>query len=447
MITLGVDVGTTRIKVLALAVATGQTLALEAAETPVVRDSLGEAHRPAEIQETVIDLVTSVAASLHRPGEVAAVSCASVGEEVVLLDEGRRPIGDAIAWYDERGLTEAADFLAGPGADLPLTRDLPPDATFSLFKLLWMRAHQPADLARAVTWTDLGDFVLLGMGGDLAMDWTHASRAGAFDLRTRAWNPATLAAARLALDFPPLVASGSIVGALSGAVARRTGLPTRVAIVTGGHDHLCAAFGAGLRTSTELFLSAGTSEAHLALLEAPLPGAAGHTARYHLDQGCFVDADRYYAHVNIHSGHVFRQWRSLLFADIDDAAMYAELAALPAGAGGVTFDLLDDLRHGRLDELPYTAGRGQIMLAVLDGLARRSADIVATLEGVVGRPFERILATGNPTQVPLWRALRAAAYGRPMAVVEDAEMAARGAAVLAARAIAGEGQGGSISRV
>ena len=49
MITLGVDVGTTRIKVLALDVATGRTLALEAAETPVRRDAHGEAHRPAEV--------------------------------------------------------------------------------------------------------------------------------------------------------------------------------------------------------------------------------------------------------------------------------------------------------------------------------------------------------------------------------------------------------------
>ena len=43
--------------------------------------------------------------------------------------------------------------------------------------------HQPADLARASSWTDLGDFVLLGLGGDLVMDWSHASRAGAFDSR------------------------------------------------------------------------------------------------------------------------------------------------------------------------------------------------------------------------------------------------------------------------
>lgn len=435
MITLGVDVGTTRIKVLALDVASDRTLALAAAETPVTREAHGEAHRPAEVLETVIALIAEVCRALDSTAEVAALSCASVGEEVVLLDGDHRPVADAMAWYDPRGTAEAAAFLAGPGASLRLTQDVPPDATFSLFKLLWIGDHQPADLAQASSWTDLGDFVLLGLGGDLVMDWSHASRAGAFDPLARAWDRDTIATTGLDVSFPLLVASGTIIGTLAPDVAKRTGLPAGVRIVTGGHDHLCAAFGAGLRTPSDLFLSAGTSEAHLALLAAPVSGQAAHGRRYHLDQGCFVDRDSYYAHVNIHAGHVFRQWRSLLYEGVDDAAMYAELDAAAGDEDAPTFDLLDDLRHGRLDQLPYTAGRAAIMRAVLVGLARRSADVVAQLESDVGQRFERILAVGLPTTVPLWRSLRASAYARPLVIVDQPETAAYGAALLAARAV------------
>jgi xylulokinase len=435
VITLGVDVGTTRIKVLALDVERRETLALETAPTPVQRDAAGEAHRPGEVLDTVTALLAAVAARLPDPARVTALCCASVGEEVVLLDEGRRPLGDAIAWYDPRGTVEAEAFLGGPGADLRLSQDFPPDATFSLFKLLWTRDHQPSLLSRATTWTDLGDFVLLGLGAELAMDWTHASRAGAFDLQARSWDRETISQAGLDLAFPPLVPSGSVVGALSVEMAARTGLSTALRLVTGGHDHLCAAYGAGLRTSQELFLSAGTSEAHLAILPAPVPGRAADAAPYHVDQGCYVDAGSWYAHVNIHSGHVFRQWRTLLFEGVDDASLYAELEATRPGRDGPDFDLLDDLRHARLDQLAYTDGRAEIMRAVLEGLARRSADIVTHLERVVGRPFERVLAVGLPTRVPLWRSLRSAAYGRPLAVVDEPEMTALGAALLAARAV------------
>jgi xylulokinase len=443
MIVIGVDVGTTRTKVLALDVESCETLALEAAETPVVRDGQGEAHRPAQVLEAVVTLLARVSASLAAPERVAAICCASVGEEVVLLDEERRPIGDAIAWFDPRGRDEAGAFLSGPGAGLDLSTRYPPDPSFSLFKLLWLQANRPADLARARAWTDLGDTILLELGGALVMDWTHASRAGAFDIETRAWDGETIRAAGLVLGFPPLVSSGSVIGTITSGMARRTGLPGSVAIVTGGHDHLCAAYGAGLRDTGELFLSAGTSEAHLALLGAPTPGASG---RYRLEQGCYVDDRTWYGHVAIPSGHVFRQWRDFLYPGLDEATMDAEVAAAPPDADGITFDLLDDLRHARLDGLPYTADRAVILRAILEGLARRSADIVAFFEAGAGVPITSVLAAGHATRQPYWRGLRQAAYGRPLVTVDEPESAAFGAAVLGARAVAGAAAARLIAR-
>jgi len=433
VICLGVDIGTTHTKALALDVATGRTLALKTASTPMHQDEHGHSHRATDVLEVVIELLAGVVGSLDDPGAIVALCAVSVGEEVVLLDERQQPVGDTIAWFDPRGTLEAEAFRTGPGADLALSQRWPPDATFSIFKLLWTRDHEPGAYAAAVSWTDLGDYVLAGLGGEVVMDWSHASRAGAFDLLERAWDGDTITAAGLDLAFPRLVPSGTIIGHLEPAIARRVGCPPDVSIVSGGHDHLCAAFGAGVRTSAELFLSAGTSEAHLALIDAPLGVASG--GRYRIDQGCYVDAETWYAHINIHSGHFFRQWRGLLYADVDEDTMYAEVAAVPVGSDGVTFELRDALRHGRLDGVPYTAGRETLMRAILEGLARRSADIIDRLEQVSGSPYGLILAAGHPTRVPFWRELRMTTYGRPMAGVDEPEPAAFGAAVIAARAI------------
>ena len=46
-----------------------------------------------------------------------------------------------------------------------------------------------------------------------------------------------------------------------------------------------------------------------------------------------------------------------------------------------------------------------------------------------------LVAAGHPTQIPLWLALRGAAYERPVTVVTEAEPTAFGAAVLAAKAL------------
>ncbi|MEX1297246.1 MAG: FGGY family carbohydrate kinase [Candidatus Limnocylindrales bacterium] len=432
MITLGVDVGTTHTKVLALDVEAGRTLALESAATPVVRDAAGEAHRPTEVLRTVQQLLAAVVDRLPAGARPAALCVASVGEEVVLLDPAGAPLGDAIAWYDPRGLDEAAAFMAGPGGALPLSCRWPPDATFSLFKLLWIREHDPHAAAAAATWTDLGDFVLKGLGADVVMDWTHASRAGAFDIARREWDPATIDAVGLELAFPRLVPSRTVIGTLDPELARGCGLTGEVALVSGGHDHLCGAYGAGVRTTRELFLSAGTSEAHLSLLEAPLEGDAARG----VDQGCYVDEDTWYAHINIHSGHFFQQWRGLLFPGVDDESMYEAVAA--ADAAGMTFTVTDDLRLGRLDAVAYDADAASIMRAVLEGLAQRSATIVERLEAAAGSPYELILAAGHPALVPFWRELRARAYERPMARVTERETTAFGAAVMAAHALQGD---------
>jgi len=437
VIALGIDIGTTHTKVLALDIEHGHTLAIEAVPTPVRRDTDGDIRRPADVLDTVVELLSRVIVRLDDATSIVALSAASVGEEVVLLDDRQQPVGDTVAWYDPRGFEQAEAYLSGPGAGVPLTRRWPPDATFSIFQLMWLREHRPDAYDAAISWTDLGDYVLCGLGAEPVMDWTHASRAGAFDLGKRAWDQDSIEAAGLDIAFPRLVASGTVVGSVSREIAQRTGMPGAVSIVSGGHDHLCAAYGAGVRSSSELFLSAGTSEAHLALVEVPM---TGDTGRYSIDQGCYVDDASYYVHVNIHSGHFFRQWRGLLYPDTDDEAMYAEIESATTG-GGTTFELAEDLRHARLQGVPYSADRATIMRAILEGLAARSADIVEHLEQANGRPFELILAAGHPTRVPVWKALRLAAYGRRMAAVDEPESAAFGAAVIAAQAVSASGAG------
>jgi sugar (pentulose or hexulose) kinase len=378
-------------------------------------------------------LLHRIVEALDEPGAIGAISVASVGEEVVLLDDTGQPVGDSIAWYDPRGTQEAAAYLSGPGGALPVSEQWPPHPTFSLFKLMWLHQHRASDMAAARSWIDLGGYVLAGLGGAPVVDWTHASRAGAFDLLERDWDAPSIATAGLALDFPELVPSGTVIGAVTPAAAARTGLPAGAAIVSGGHDHLCAAFGAGVRSGAELFLSAGTSEAHLALLAHPRQRSDAASS---VELGCYVDARSYYAHVNIHSGHVYRQWRSLLYLGESDETIAAEVE-LANVEDGPTFTLVDGQRLGRLDRISYEADRAALMRAVAEGLARRSADIIDELELVTGSPFALILAAGHPTRDPLWKQLRLAAYHRPMAAVDEPESAAFGAAVIAARAVAG----------
>jgi len=56
MIALGIDIGTTHTKVLALDIEHGHTLAIEAVPTPVRRDADGDVRGPADVLDTVVEL-------------------------------------------------------------------------------------------------------------------------------------------------------------------------------------------------------------------------------------------------------------------------------------------------------------------------------------------------------------------------------------------------------
>ena len=66
-----------------------------------------------------------------------------------------------------------------------------------------------------------------------------------------------------------------------------------------------------------------------------------------------MDAQSYYAHVNIHSGHFFSSGAQLLYGDVDDEAMYAEVEGRRPESMA-HFELTDDLRRAASTRCPTT---------------------------------------------------------------------------------------------
>lgn len=442
---LGIDVGTTRVKALVFDPAAGRIVAERDAETPVQVRATGEMHEP----DAVLDVALSVAAAAVADAGVRAldgVSVTSMGEEVVLYDVGGRVLGDVLTWYNPRGRDLAPAFLAEHGSEL--FGHVRPDPMFSLFKFLWLAAERPDDLRAAVRMTDMADHLLWRMGGGdvdaVVMDWSHASRTGFFDLAARAWDPAVIAAAGLdpAL-FPRLVPSGAAIGALSADVAARLGIAPGAPLVSGGHDHFCAAYAVGVRRPGSVFISAGTSEAVLLLTDRP-PSVPADVP---VDAGCFVDDELWYLHQPVPSGHVFRQWRPLLYAGVDDDVMWAEVAALEPGADLHCRCTVDAAGWSvTFADVELEATRAHLMRALLDALAHDARVALDRLEQLGGRAADEVVVTGRATGRPEWLDLRARVFERPLVVAEQAEATALGAALLAQRGVTGAAGDGLIGR-
>lgn len=442
---LGIDVGTTRVKAVVLDAEERTVVAERDAATPVhVRDA-GAMHDPAEIFDVAVSVAADALVASGATTELKGISVTSMGEEVVLVDAAGAVLGDVLAWFNPLGRDLAPPLLAAHGDDL--FSGARPDPSFSLFKLLWLAEHRPDDLARTACLTDVGSYVLWRLSGrgpdTVFMDWSHGSRTGLMNLRERAWDAAILAATGVdAGILPRLVASGTPCGELGAGASRRLGAPAGVPLVAGGHDHFCAAFAAGVREPGAVFLSAGTSEALLLVTEAPPTIPSDQL----VDAGCFVDDHLFYLHENVPSGHLFRQWRALLFGAASDDELYTAVAAAPVGSHGVRCIVDRDALTADFNGVGIDATAGVIMRALLEGLALAAGDALDRLEALAGRAAGELVVVGQPASRPEWLDLRAGVLGRPLTVVPAREVTALGAAMLAQRGATGAVDPGLIAR-
>jgi xylulokinase len=438
----GIDLGTTHLKAVLYDDRSRRIVSSATAPTPMrTADSLS-AHDADEVTRIALDLLGTALDGAAEPASLGGISVASVGEEIVAVDAQDNPTGETLAWYDPRGQDEAEAFHGESRTGLH--ERFRPDPSFSLFKLLWLRAHRPAELERCVRVLDLSAFMLVRLGAAAVMDWSHASRTGVFDPESASWDAPTIAATGLpAAWFPPLVPSGTIVGQVSNASAARLRIGRGTPLVTGGHDHFCGAFASGVRAAGELHLSAGTSEAQLVVTDGPVDGVAGG---YVFDQGRFVDGHHWYVHIGIPTGHAYRQWTGLLFGAEDEAVIDAEVAHASAAEIGVMFDPGVIGGSEMLAGVTPSADRATILRAVVEGSAVASARVTRVLEAAARAPGERIVVAGHAGHNPLWRELRSGLTGRSIELVDEPEAAALGAALMAQRAVTGAADVDAVTR-
>ncbi|WP_173923104.1 FGGY family carbohydrate kinase [Agromyces sp. Marseille-P2726] len=414
-ITLGLDIGTTRMKAVVYDAAAGMAMASVSLATPVVRDAAGDRRDPEAVWLSTVELCHRLAHEGAPLDRIDGVSVAAVGEEIVFLDEQGRSTGPVSCWYVDHS-SDVDDVTA------------PPHALASWYAVrAAIRGEDPA-VRSAVAFTDLGSSVLLRLAGARLpiMDRTHACRTGLLDADHGGWSSARLASSGIAhLRTPELVDSGARIGVVDAGAAEELGIPADIPVRAGAHDHLCAALAAGVSEPGDVLLSVGTSESQLMLVDASWPEVAA-LERPGLEVGYFVDGRLRYLHAARPSG---RRVADLVAADPAGrgiAEMYAALSAI-----------IDPTASDAPVLLQNAEGIDPSAAALFHELHRQATDaaeLTSMLEQAAGRPAGRIRITGSPVQHEIWRRLRRSTAGRPVEFVGVEEPSAVGAGILAASA-------------
>jgi xylulokinase len=437
---LGIDVGTTGCKA-AVFSETGRLLAHAYEEYDIQRPQPGWSELAShQVWERVRQTIgKAVAAATGDP--VTALSVSSLGEAVVPVTHDREVLGPSILNFDARG-AEYLEGLRHTLADEPLYRITGNTLGnhYTVTKLKWIKEHQSELYERADQFLLWGSFVSFMLGAEPAADYPLANRTLLFDVDREGWSDALLAWAGLDGEkLPPAVPSGTVIGAVSRAVAAQLGLPARVAIVAGAHDQCANAVGCGVVSEGRAVYGMGTYLCVTPVFTRRKPPGVmlqlGLNTEHHAVAGQFVS-------FIYNQGGALLKWFRDTFAAAERqnpdiyASLIAEAHAEPSSVMALPHWSPTGPPHFISDSCGLLAGlklettRGDILKGILEGAVFYLRDCLESLPAT-GIPVTDYRAVGGGSQSDIWVQLSADILGRPFVRPRITQAGVLGAAIIA----------------
>jgi gluconokinase len=438
-VVLGLDVGTTGTKVVAFGL-DRPWRRVTIREYPLLQPEPGQqVQDPTVVLDAITDALTTCVAGCGD-AEVVGLAVSTAMHGLIGLDRYRRPLTPLVTWADARAADEARSLRANPvGHSLHQRTGTPIHPMSPLTKLMWVARHEPALAAEVRWWLGMKDLVLLALTGELVTERSSASGSGLLELATGQWDATALELAGISVEQLPPVAAPTATRPLSAEVAARTGLPAGLPVVLGAADGPLGNLGAGAVHPGQIGLSLGTSGAARAMVARP-PAE--------LDDALFCYAlteDAYVVGGAVSNGGIVVRWAGdTLAPDVQrtplqhpDAALLELAATAPAGSDGLVMlpyllaeraPLWDPDLLGAFLGLRRNHTRAHLLRAAVEGVSLQLSAIVGQLERL--EPVTEVRVTGGAFRSMLWREVLAAALGRSVTVVGQAEGSALGAAAL-----------------
>lgn len=423
---LAIDVGTSSTRVVAfdaLARPVSGTAVREA--HAVATDAAGaatlDAHRLLGGLARCID--STLAKLGRRAADVAVVGTSVFWHGLVGIDARGKPTTPLFTWAD----------LRARDATQALASEIDPDAfhartgcylnsTYPAVKLRWLRDAQPAAVRRTARWISFAEYLQLRLHGEAHASHGIASATGLYDQARRAWDPLTLRAIGVDQRMLSPISDEPTTG-LRAMFAKRWPTLARVPWVPGIGDGALANVGSGSATRDRAAISLGTSGAVRACYRADRADAPKGLWEYRLDERYVVVGGA------VNNGWNAIQWVQRTIAEATADTGHG-LTVLPLLAGERT-PWWDDSATAAIAGLRLATRPAEIASAFIEAVVLRLA--AATEALVESQPdVARLIASGGVfAWQPELAQIIADAIGRPVALADDAEASARGAAIVA----------------
>ena len=265
MLLLGIDVGTSSIKVSVVDATTGHILATSQypdSESEILVPQPGWAEQSPElwwehVQQAIINCNQQ---KKYNPSDIAAIGIAYQMHGLVIVDDQQESLRNSIIWCDSRAVETGDAAFQAIGADYALSHLLNSPGNFTAAKLAWVKKNEPQVYEKVSKMMLPGDFIAMKLTGDITTSNSALSEGILWDFKENTLSTAVMEYfgfdSSLIPDIKPVFSSH---GEVKSDVATKLSLKEGIPVAYKAGDQPNNALSLNVTQPGEVAATAGTS--------------------------------------------------------------------------------------------------------------------------------------------------------------------------------------------
>lgn len=436
--TVGIDIGTTSIKTLAIN-DDGQEIGRRSFHLEMIHHEEGAAEQdPVAVYHAVLMALSVLVPQIKRKGyTIRQVGFSSAMHSLFLVSIDGKPISRAMTWMDNRAKKHAQQLWVSEEGKSIYTRTGTPIHPMSpLAKLIWLRKEHPDLFGQAARFVSLKEWIWYQWFQVWEVDASIASATGLYNLDQQVWDQQALTCAGIAPEqLSKIVPTTYIRNGIQNQQMLDLGFDSETIFNIGASDGILANLGLGAIGKDVMAITIGTSCALRMGSSKPITDITTRSFCYVLDQEKFIVGGP------SNSGGIVveRLYQQILGGFNQDLGQMLELAGkvdpqeelicLPYMAGERAPLWNADAKAAWIGlQLHHT--HAHVLRAAVEGILFNAYWIASHLFEKVGRPA-KLVASGGLLQVPWVRQVLAHIFNIPVEYREEGDASTMGAMVLA----------------
>lgn len=265
MLLLGIDLGTSSIKVSIIDAATNHKIVstgFPESEAPILSDRVGWAEQDPKTWWAYTKQAVKKAhqSGLYNPKDIGAIGIAYQMHGLVVVNKEQEPLRNAIIWCDSRAVSLGNQALVELGEHSFLSSHLNSPGNFTASKLAWVKQHEPDIYGQIHKFMLPGDYLAMCFTGEINSNVSSISEGILWDFEQNDLSGSLLdyygIDKALVPDILPIFSS---YGKIRSAIAEELGLSPEAVVSFKAGDQPNNALSLNVFEPGEVAATAGTS--------------------------------------------------------------------------------------------------------------------------------------------------------------------------------------------